>query len=282
MSVNQILDEKYKNLRELLRSYGRLAVAFSGGVDSAFLLKAATEALPPENVLAVTARAAIFPRREFREAAELAAALQLRHLTADLDFVTIPQLAENPPDRCYHCKKALFQTMIREAGAQGFPLVADGGNLDDADDFRPGARAVRELGVRSPLKEARLTKADIRRLSAELNLPTWNKPACACLASRFPYGQPITGEQLKQVEQAEELLLSHGFRDIRVRCHGPVARIEVGSDERSSFFDEAFMDTIDAALRALGFTFVSLDLRGFRSGGFNHSVDPATLEKYRQ
>ena len=273
------VDEKYQNLAAILANYGRLALAFSGGVDSAFLLKAACDALPPENLLAITAGAAIFPGWEAREAAALAAAAGVRHMVVDFDALNAPQLADNPPDRCYHCKKALFQKMIAEAGQQGFSVVADGGNLDD---YRPGARATRELGVVSPLKEVGLTKDEIRQLSAGLGLPTWNKPAFACLASRFPYGQAITGDKLKMVERAEEFLLRLGFREVRVRHHGAVARIEVGSAERSRFFDEKFMDQIEGELRSLGFDFVALDLGGFRSGGFNQSVGQATLDKYKQ
>lgn len=278
----ETLDEKYQNLAAILTGYGRLALAFSGGVDSAFLLKAAREALPPASLLAITAKAAIFPGWEAREAADLAAAVGVRHMTVDFEALEAPQVAANPPDRCYHCKKALFQKMIAEAGQQGFTVVADGGNLDDVDDYRPGARAIRELGVVSPLKEAGLTKADIRKLSAGLGLPTWNKPAFACLASRFPYGQTITGDKLKMVEQAEEFLLGLGFREVRVRHHGPVARIEVGSAERPRFFDETFMDQVERELRSFGFDFVALDLGGFRSGGFNQSVDQATLAQYKQ
>jgi len=280
--MTSAVDEKYQKLAAILTNYGRLALAFSGGVDSAFLLKAAREALPPENLLAITAGAVIFPGWEAREAAELAAGLGVRHLTVDFDALAAPRLADNPPDRCYHCKKALFQKMIGEADRQGFAVVADGGNLDDMDDYRPGARATRELGVVSPLKEAGLTKADIRKLSAGLGLTTWNKPAFACLASRFPYGQTITGDKLKMVERAEEFLLGLGFRELRVRHHGAMARIEVGSAERSRFFDETFMDQVERQLRSFGFDFVALDLGGFRSGGFNQAVDPATLDKYRQ
>ena len=276
------LDEKYEHLAETLKKYGRLALAFSGGVDSAFLLKSAREALPLESLLAVTARAAIFPGWESQEAAALTEALGVRHLVVDFDALATPHLADNPPDRCYHCKKSLFQKLIIEAEKLGFPVVADGGNLDDLDDFRPGARATRELGIVSPLKSAGLTKNDIRELSAGLNLPTWNKPAFACLASRFPYGQIITEDKLKMVERAEEYLLGRGFREVRVRHHGQVARIEVGSEERSRFFDEDFMSRVEKELRSFGFDFVALDLGGFRSGGFNRAVDQATMDKYKQ
>lgn len=274
--------DKFRRLTERLKAAGRLALAFSGGVDSAFLLKAAALALPPENILAVTARAELFPRREGREAAELASALGLVHLVLDFDALSQPLVAANPPDRCYHCKKALFGDLIAAAAERGFPEVADGGNLDDADDYRPGARAVRELGVISPLKDAGLTKAEIRALSQEMNLPTWDKPAFACLASRFPYGRPITRAALARVEEAEDFLLSLGFKNIRVRSHDDLARLEVEAEDRPRFFDLAVMDLVDAKLRSLGFAFAALDLGGYRAGGLNSAVDQATRDKYRQ
>ena len=280
--MNDSTQEKYQRLSEALRSSGRLALAFSGGVDSAFLLKAAREALPPENILALTARADLFPGREAAEAAELAAGLGLEHLIIDIDALAVPQVAANPPDRCYHCKRALFEKLLATAAARGFPVVADGANLDDADDFRPGARAVRELGVVSPLKEAGLTKAEIRELSRGLGLPTWDKPAFACLASRFPYGQALTSEDLVRVEKAEDLLISLGFKNIRVRSHGRVARLEVEPQDRPRFFNLELMDRVDADLKALGFEFAALDLGGYHPGALNQTVDQTTLDKYRQ
>ena len=280
--TDPIHQAKFKKLTENLAASGRLALAFSGGVDSAFLLKAARETLPPENILALTARADLFPRREAAEAAELAASLGLTHLIIDFDALAVPQVAANPPDRCYHCKRALFEKLLRAAAARGFPVVADGANLDDADDFRPGARAVRELGVVSPLKQAGLTKAEIRELSRYLGLPTWDKPAFACLASRFPYGQALTPEDLVRVEKAEDLLLSLGFKNIRVRSHGRVARLEVEPQDRPRFFSLELMDRLNADLKTLGFEFAALDLGGYRSGALNQSVDQTTLDQYRQ
>jgi len=261
---------------------GGLAIAFSGGVDSAFLLKAAALALPPDKILALTATAAIFPGRERAEAESLAGELGLRHLRLDFEALAVPDLAANPPDRCYHCKLALFKQLKAAALDFGFARLADGSNLDDSGDFRPGAKAVRELGIISPLKAAGLSKAEIRLLSADLGLPTWNKPAFACLASRFPYGRPITGPALRQVESAEDYLLGLGFREIRVRHHGDLARIEVGADERPRFFDLNILDRIQAELQALGFSFVALDLGGYRSGSLNRDISEAIVDKYRQ
>lgn len=278
-------DELAIKLRHLLADLagrGRLAVAFSGGVDSAFLLWAARRALPPADLLALTAQGPLFPRRESREAAELAEALGVSRLVLDFEALAVPLVAANPPDRCYHCKRALLERLTAAARERGFDLVADGGNLDDLDDFRPGARAVRELGIVSPLKEAGLTKTDIRRLSAENGLPTWDKPAFACLASRVPYGQALTRETLARVERAEDFLLALGFREVRVRCHDQVARLEVGADERSRFFDLNLMDRVHRELTALGFAFVALDLAGYQTGGLNRAVDQATRNKYNQ
>lgn len=282
MTITDDLKNKLNQLQKILTQYHRLVVAFSGGVDSAFLLKVAAMVLSPENLLAITARGPFFPAWEAEEATALAAGAGAHHLVVEFDVLSAPQVAPNPPDRCYHCKKALFQNLVNIAQDRGFTLIADGANQDDIQDFRPGARATRELGIVSPLKEAGLSKDDIRLLSAQLKLPTWDKPSFACLASRIPYGQAITQEKLKMVETAEDFLRSLGFRELRVRHHGEVARIEVGSSERSRFFDEVFMDKVDRELRQIGFAFAALDLRGFRSGAFNHQVEARILEKYKQ
>lgn len=276
------LTDKLEHLRRLLTRSGRLAVAFSGGVDSAFLIRVARDILPRDHLLALTARSVLFPQWETREALELARSLDVPHLMLDIDALAVPGVADNPPDRCYFCKRALFGSLLAEARAQGFAAVADGGNLDDLDDYRPGARAVRELGVLSPLREAGLGKAEIRQLSAEMGLDTWNKPAYACLASRVPYGQPLTRETLERVEKAEDFLLSLGFRELRVRCHDRLARLEVGPEERPRFFDVQLMDRVHRELSALGFSFVTLDLAGYRSGSLNLDVGENDLAKYAQ
>lgn len=276
------LTDRLEHLRLILTRPGRLAVAFSGGVDSAFLIRVARDLLPGDRLLALTVRSVLFPQWETREALELARNLGVPHLMLDIDALAAPELSANPPDRCYFCKQALFGRILSEARARGFEAVADGGNLDDLDDYRPGALAVRELGVLSPLREAGLGKAEIRRLSAEMGLGTWNKSAYACLASRVPYGQPLTRETLERVEKAEDFLLGLGFRELRVRCHERLARLEVGPEERSRFFDSQLMDRVHRELSALGFNFVTLDLAGYRSGSLNLDVEESDLIKYAQ
>jgi uncharacterized protein len=280
MTISFGLEQKLKALDERLAGLGRLAVAFSGGVDSAFLLKAASRVLPAANILALTVKAEIFPAWEAAEAAVLAAGLNVEHLMLELSVLEAPEVAANPPDRCYHCKKNVFQYLRTQARQRGFTVLADGGNFDDRDDYRPGTAAARELGVISPLAEVGLGKAEVREASAAWGLPTWNKPAYACLASRFPYGRALTREALGQVERAEDFLRSLGFRELRVRHHGAVARIEVGAGERRRFFDESLMDQVHGHMRSLGFAFVALDLAGYRSGGFNEAVSPAERKKY--
>ncbi len=274
--------EKKRRLEERLRGLGRLAVAFSGGVDSAFLLKAAREVLPADRLLAITARAAIFPGREGAEAEQLAREMGVELLVLDFPALEVPEVAANPPDRCYHCKRALFQTLTAVARERGFSQLADGSNLDDTGDYRPGSTAIVEPGVASPLTEAGLSKAEIRLLSAELGQGTWNKPAFACLASRFPYGRAIEAGALRQVEAAEDYLLSQGLRDVRVRHHGEVARLEVGRDERRRFFDLDFLDRVQAELKGLGFAYVALDLGGYRPGNLNDGLSDSDREKFRQ
>ncbi|UQZ89728.1 ATP-dependent sacrificial sulfur transferase LarE [Deltaproteobacteria bacterium Smac51] len=276
------LQKKYDKLTKCLQDYGRLAIAFSGGVDSALLLKAASFVLPPGNLLTITARADIFPSWEFEEAAELVESLNVEWLVVPVDALAAPGVADNPPDRCYFCKKALFQKMMDAASERGFTVVADGSNMDDLGDFRPGAKAVSELGVVSPLKEAGMDKTDIRALSAQFSLPTWNKPAYACLASRFPYGRRITVEELKQVEQAENVLRGLGFAEVRVRHHGDVARIEIGPDELARFLKPELMADVNKKIQALGFPFSALDLAGYRRGSLNETVEQELLKKYEQ
>ena len=259
---------KLKQLRERLRRIESAVVAFSSGVDSTFLLRVAHEELG-EHVVAATIRSHTYPKRELDEAAAFRRAEGVRHVVIDSDELNIPGFAENPPDRCYHCKKELFSKLLAFARENGLAVVLEGSNLDDDGDYRPGRRAIQELGIVSPLHEAGLTKAEIRALSREMGLPTSDKPSFACLASRFPYGERITAAALERVERAEQWLLDAGFglTQLRVRSHGDLARIEVPPGDIPRLAARAA--EIAAAFKELGFAYVTLDLRGYRTGSMN-------------
>ncbi|MGC9319586.1 MAG: ATP-dependent sacrificial sulfur transferase LarE [Armatimonadota bacterium] len=260
--------EKLKSLKAMLRQMDGVLVALSGGVDSSLLADVAAEVLE-DRALAVTARGPLFPQVEVQRAIQVAERAGLRHIIIDAGQLDDERVRSNPPDRCYHCKRALFGRLREIADEEGLAEVAHGEQLDDADTHRPGARAAEEAGIRAPLAEAGLMKADVRELSRLRGLPTWNDPAMACLATRIPYGQELTEERLARVEAAEDLLRQHGFTALRVRDHGEIARIEVPGEQIARLAAEPLRSKIAAGLRELGFTYVTADLMGLRSGSMD-------------
>jgi uncharacterized protein len=263
-----ITNLKLEDLKENLRNIKSGVIAFSGGVDSTFLLKIAHDILE-DKVIAVTAASSTYPKRELEEAKKYARSIGIRHLIIESEELEIKGYKENPVDRCYYCKKELFSKLKKIAEENNAAYVLDGANLDDTGDFRPGMKAAKELGILSPLKEAELTKEDIRNLSKRMGLSTWNKPSSACLSSRFPYGNEINSQKLKMVEDAEQFLLDLGFKQVRVRHHNEIARIEVEPEERAKFFNVDLMDKVGQKLKEIGFTYVTLDLLGYKTGSLN-------------
>ncbi len=266
------LQKKKEALYAYLKSLGKVAVAFSAGADSAFLLYCASDALGSKNVIALTGVSPSFPQRERGQSSDFCSKLEVKQIMVNTDEMSVPQYVSNPPDRCYYCRRDMFTKFSEEAERRGFPFVAEGSNIDDLGDYRPGLRAVKELGIKSPLREAGLGKADIRELSRLAGLPTWNKPSSACLASRIEYGEKITAERLERIDKAEQYLLSLGFVKVRVRTHGKVARIEVDKSEIGKFFDASLMEQVDKELKKLGFLHVALDLAGYSVGSMNAAL----------
>lgn len=261
--------EKYEVLLERLKEKENICIAFSGGVDSTFLLKAAKVALG-KNVLAITVASSMCPERELTEAKKFCDEIGVRHILIEADEYSVPEFVENDKERCYFCKKGIFTKVKGIAKENGFDFVADGSNKDDDNDYRPGMRALRELEVISPLREVGLTKKEIREISKELNIETWDKPSMACLASRIPYGKKITRDKIKKVELAEEFLLSKGFKQFRVRYYDELAKIEVLKEEICKAID--ISEEIIGKFKEIGFTYITIDLEGFRTGSMNESL----------
>ena len=264
----QTTQQKMDALKSILGDMGSVIVAYSGGVDSAFLAAAANDALG-RNALAVTAKSPSLAPAELREAVELAARLGLNHRIVETHEVEREDYAANNPNRCFFCKDELYTYLSAYARDEGYEHIANGTNTDDLGDFRPGLNAAKQYGVRSPMVEADLSKADIRELSKDMDLPTWDKPAQACLSSRIPYGSMVTVEALTRIAQAEEFLHGLGIRQLRVRHHDTIARIEVEPQDFLTLTDEAVREQVVAKFREIGYSYVTLDLQGFRSGSMN-------------
>ncbi|MDO3378919.1 ATP-dependent sacrificial sulfur transferase LarE [Geoalkalibacter halelectricus] len=267
------LNEKYTRLKDILADCGSALIAFSGGVDSTFLLRVARDMLGPDKVIALTATSPTYPRHEFELSCRLAREFGVSQIVVESNELDIEGFSQNPPDRCYHCKRELFSLCRDKARDLGFHVIFDGSNSDDLQDYRPGRRAGEELQVRSPLVEAGLSKDDIRALSRDLGLETWDKQPFACLSSRFPYGVEITAERLEQVDRCETYLRENGFRTYRVRFHGEVARIELAPEELPRLLEPTLRQALVAEFKQAGFTYVALDLQGYRSGSMNETMN---------
>jgi uncharacterized protein len=274
MTINNIpaeTEKKYENLKNKLKSMGKILVAFSGGVDSTFLLKVTKDVLG-DNVLAVIASSETYPEREQKEALRIAEDLNVRYKVIHTKELDDPNFRDNPPERCYFCKKELFSRLKEIAAEENILHVCDGSNFEDTFDFRPGAKAAEELDVHSPLKETGLDKSEIRILSRELGLPTWDKPAMACLSSRVPYFTRIEKESLRRIDSAEEYLKTRGFSQLRVRHHDQIARIEITPQDFPKIIAEKMRSEIVENLKKMGYLYVTIDLAGYRTGSMNEPI----------
>ena len=275
------MSDKQEELEKLLKSYKRVAVAFSSGVDSTYLLKMAQKVLG-ENVIAVTASSCSFPKRELEEAKTFCRENGIRHIVVESEELDIDGFRQNPKNRCYLCKHELFEKIRSIAKENGIETVVEASNTDDDGDYRPGLVAVKELGIESPLRHVGLSKKEIREYSKELGLPTWNKQSFACLSSRFVYGETISEEKLAMVDQAEQLLLDMGFHQLRVRIHDKLARIEVQPSEFEKIMQEENRTKIFHELKQYGFTYVTLDLQGYRTGSMNETLSVEERRRWKQ
>ena len=275
--MDRTLTDKYSVLKHTLKSERKLMIAFSGGVDSSFLLYAAHEALG-HNAVAITAVSHVFPKREIAEAEDFCKQYGIRQITFEHDLTSIEGLSDNPPERCYYCKKALMNRMLSIASDEGMFKLCDGTNKDDESGYRPGLEALSELGVKSPLRELGFTKQEIRDLSKVLGLPGWDKPAYACLATRIPYGERLDDTKLSLVEKAEDYLMSLGFKELRVRVHETViARIEINPNDFKQIMRPDIRLEINQTLKQMGFAYVALDLQGYRSGSMDESLHESSM-----
>lgn len=267
--MNKLYNEKYQELVDYIKSLQKVVVAFSGGVDSTFLLRVCQDAIG-KDVIAITVKAPYIPDREIKEVESIIEELKIEHYF--LEFPVLEEIKHNPEDRCYICKTHVFSKIKELSKEMGIDYVVDGSNLDDTKDYRPGMRALKELNVKSPLLECRFTKKDIREISKELGLPTWDKPSYACLLSRLPYGQEIKIEELKKIEKGESYLAEAGFMGARIRSYGELARIEVYNEQINNFLDKDIRKNVIENLKELGYKYVTLDLEGYRTGSMNVNI----------
>lgn len=268
------LNNKLEKLKNIIKGQNSAVVAFSGGVDSTFLLSVAAKVLG-DKVVAVTAHSSTYPERELREAISFAEENSIRHRVITSEELDVEGFSDNPVNRCYLCKNELYEKIKAVADEEGMECIFEGSNVDDLGDFRPGMQAVREHGVISPLREAQLTKEEIRILSKEMGLKTWDKQAFACLSSRFPYGEKITKERLQMVDRAEQLLLDLGFNQVRVRFHSNIARIEVTQQSFEKIIEPSVREKIYNEFKKIGFMYTALDLKGYRTGSMNEGLSPS-------